>query len=78
MDYNTDQQDIWIFFEKLVEAEKGPPKDGQQWVVDVRIIRDKDTQMGKGFGYIAFSVGVSRSTLLADANACCITRMPSV
>ncbi|KAJ9099802.1 hypothetical protein QFC21_003801 [Naganishia friedmannii] len=55
MDYNTDQQDIWIFFEKLVEAEKGPPKDGQQWVVDVRIIRDKDTQMGKGFGYIAFS-----------------------
>ncbi|KAJ9111652.1 hypothetical protein QFC19_001009 [Naganishia cerealis] len=55
MDYNTDQQDIWIFFEKLVEAEKGAPKDGQQWVVDVRIIRDKDTQMGKGFGYIAFS-----------------------
>lgn len=56
MDYNTDQQDIWIFFEKLVETEKGASKDGKQWVVDVRIIRDKDTQMGKGFGYVAFSV----------------------
>lgn len=64
MDYNTDQQDIWIFFEKLVEAEKGAPKDGKQWVVDVRIIRDKDTQMGKGFGYVAFSV--SQPNLVAS------------
>jgi nucleolar protein 12 len=60
MDYNTDQNDLWIFFEKLVEGERGAPRDGKQWVVDVRIIRDKDTQMGKGFGYVAFSVCTMR------------------
>ena len=81
------EQDLRVFFEGLVIAEKGPPpsisdesaseaeddesegEDGDEkkgpangvkksrtWVKRVRIIRDKDTQMGKGFGYVQFAV----------------------
>lgn len=75
MDYNTDQNDLWIFFEKLVEGEKGTPPDGQQWVTDVRIIRDKDTQMGKGFGYVAFSVCLAATAWLWPLTTCAGRRM---
>ena len=87
LDFASKEQDLRVFFEGLVIAEKGPPpsisdesaseaeddesegEDGDEkkgpangvkksrtWVKRVRIIRDKDTQMGKGFGYVQFAV----------------------
>ena len=41
------------------DEKKGPAngvKKSRTWVKRVRIIRDKDTQMGKGFGYVQFTV----------------------
>lgn len=56
LDYATKDEDLRVFFEGKVKAERGPKADGGNWVVGVRIIRDKETQMGKGFGYIHLAV----------------------
>ena len=46
------------------EVEDGVREDGEKkprtWVKRVRIIRDRDTQLGKGFAYVQFVVGRSR------------------
>ncbi|EEB91359.1 hypothetical protein MPER_10287, partial [Moniliophthora perniciosa FA553] len=65
------EEDVRAFFEGLITAEKGPrpisPNDEeeqfdekgasklQRWVKRVRIIRDKETQLGKGFAYVQFT-----------------------
>lgn len=41
------------------EDEDGTTKS-RTWVKRVRIIRDRDTQLGKGFAYVQFVVGRSR------------------
>jgi nucleolar protein 12 len=56
LDYATKDEDLRVFFEGKVKAERGAKADGGNWVVGVRIIRDKETQMGKGFGYIHLAV----------------------
>ncbi|KAG8687315.1 hypothetical protein FRC08_012048, partial [Ceratobasidium sp. 394] len=38
---------------------------GHQWVKSVRIIRDKDTQLGKGFAYVQFYDRASADEILA-------------
>lgn len=52
LDYAAKEEDVRAFFEALVVAERGPAEGGARWVTSVRIVRDKDTQLGKGFGYI--------------------------
>ncbi|KAH8104758.1 hypothetical protein BXZ70DRAFT_614196 [Cristinia sonorae] len=74
LDFGSKEEDLRVFFEGLVSAERGPPPARQEggeasedeedtpeqgrkpnsWVKRVRIIRDKDTLLGKGFGYVQF------------------------
>ncbi|KAA1474692.1 hypothetical protein DENSPDRAFT_873549 [Dentipellis sp. KUC8613] len=75
LDFASKEEDLRVFFETLISAEKGPR--GQEeanereedeepdeedaegkpktWVTRVRIIRDRDTQLGKGFAYVQFA-----------------------
>ncbi|KAL0577442.1 Nucleolar protein 12 [Marasmius crinis-equi] len=72
LDFESKEEDVRVFFEGVIKAEKGPrplkageedDSDGEEgdtgprprtWVKRVRIIRDKDTQLGKGFAYVQF------------------------
>ena len=81
LDFASHEEDVRVFFEGLVSAERGPrsavagddsDSENEQdrdtddpnahgakpktWVTRVRIIRDKDTQLGKGFAYVQFVV----------------------
>ncbi|OCH91899.1 hypothetical protein OBBRIDRAFT_727978 [Obba rivulosa] len=80
LDFASKEQDLRVFFEGVVSAERGPPtgeadsdasdeedeekprdeqgvkpKKPKTWVKRVRIIRDKDTLLGKGFAYVQFA-----------------------
>ncbi|KAH9942888.1 hypothetical protein B0H21DRAFT_695772 [Amylocystis lapponica] len=90
LDFASKEEDLRVFFEGLVSAERGPPGgdgmsggednsdeegDGERpekhakrprtWVKRVRIIRDKDTQLGKGFAYVQFTDRESVDEILA-------------
>jgi nucleolar protein 12 len=56
LDYAAKEEDVRALFETLVTGEKGE-REGK-WVESVRIIRDKETQLGKGFGYVHFVVSI--------------------
>jgi nucleolar protein 12 len=68
LDFATKEEDLRVFFEALLSTERGPPpapdaddEDASQskrtsWVTKVRVVRDRDTQLGKGFAYVQFLV----------------------
>ena len=59
LDFAAHEEDLRAYFESVMVAEQGPPPDDiRAWVQGVRIIRDKDTQLGKGFAYVKFAVGL--------------------
>ena len=55
LDYAAREEDVRVFFEELVKKERGNIGE-RNWVTGVRIVRDKETQLGKGFGYVHFIV----------------------
>ena len=67
LDFASKEDDLRVFFEGLINVERGPPTnesspDGAKpkaWVTRVRMIRDRDTQLGKGIAYVQFAVGSS-------------------
>jgi len=77
LDFASKEEDLRVFFEGVVSAERGPPGDESDdqgkiesrpkkpkaWVTRVRIVRDKETQLGKGFAYVQFSVSLCSNTL---------------
>lgn len=76
--FGTQEDDLRAFFEGILVAERGMPSidsDGNPtpngWIVRVRIIRDRETQLGKGFAYIGFRVGGNSTyTSLRLSNKC--------
>lgn len=69
LEFASKEEDLRVFFEGVVSAERGPPGDDDSghedeaaprkprtWVTRVRIVRDKETQLGKGFAYVQFAV----------------------
>lgn len=68
LDFASKEEDLRVFFEGVVSTERGPPevdsdeedddavKKLNSWVTRVRIVRDKETQLGKGFAYVQFAV----------------------
>jgi nucleolar protein 12 len=74
LDFGSKEEDLRVFFEGVVSGERGPPseeaaredaalKKQVSWVTRVRIVRDKETQLGKGFAYVQFLVGRLLGTL---------------
>ena len=76
LDFASKEDDLRVFFEGMVSAERGPPvedsgsdhdsngeKIAKHWVTRIRIIRDKDTQLGKGFAYVQFAVSAYTRTV---------------
>ncbi|KAF9025780.1 hypothetical protein BDZ89DRAFT_1068023 [Hymenopellis radicata] len=55
LDFASKEEDLRVFFEGVMSAERGPPPEGSTWVTRVRIVRDRETQLGKGFAYVQFS-----------------------
>lgn len=65
LDFASKEEDLRALFESLVTNERGErPQDSgsgekarsSRWVTRVRIVKDKDTQLGKGFAYVQFAV----------------------
>ncbi|KAG2049085.1 hypothetical protein BDR06DRAFT_984558 [Suillus hirtellus] len=69
LDFASKEEDLRVFFESLITAECGPPSQAsdapQHWVSRVRIVRDKETQLGKGFAYVQFTDRVCVDETLA-------------
>ncbi|KAJ7198473.1 hypothetical protein GGX14DRAFT_503595 [Mycena pura] len=63
LEFGSREDDVREFFEGVVAGERGPAPaaadegsdgGGGRWVQGVRLVRDRETQLGKGFGYVRF------------------------
>lgn len=76
LSFEATEEDVRAFFESLIEEQRGPSREEengvvaqsdagskQDWVQHVRIIRDQDTQLGKGIAYVQFKVTCLSSSI---------------
>jgi nucleolar protein 12 len=64
LDFGCKEEDLRVFFESVVSGERGLPREDKDesigtkktWVTRVRVVRDQETQLGKGFAYVQFAV----------------------
>ncbi len=83
LDFEANEQDLRDFLEGLLQLERGDPptpislNEGitpstlkHNWVQSVRIVRDADSQLGKGIAYVQFRVSRSCSRPLQDIHSC--------
>ena len=56
--FNADEEDLRVFFEKNIQAKKSSQsgENGETVVESVKIVRSKDTRVGKGFAYVVLKV----------------------
>lgn len=87
LDLGSQEEDLRAFFESLMKTERGEPPsslsdstpdghDGERktlrrWVTHVRIIRDKETQLGKGIAYVQFIVSFPPLLLQSTSSILC-------
>ena len=78
VDFSSTEEDLRAFFESLIRTERGARDVGERvsektkaWVTKVRMVRDRDTQLGKGFAYIQFAVSPFWFY-------CCLSYIPTV
>jgi nucleolar protein 12 len=79
LDFEAKEQDLRDLLEELLQVERGDPptstslQEGvapsilkHNWVQSVRIVRDADSQLGKGIAYVQFRVSCPCPRLLQD------------
>ena len=58
--FDADEEELRSFFESGMQKQKSHLEEGsrEEFVESVRLIRSKDLQKGKGFGYVTLKVGM--------------------
>lgn len=56
LDFAQSEQGVREWAEAQIERERGQTEDGASWVESVRLVRDRQTGMGKGFAYVLLAV----------------------
>ena len=54
--FDADEEDLRSFFEKSIQQKKSATAGDETFVESVKIIRSKDTRVGKGFAYVTLKV----------------------
>ncbi len=81
LDFAAAEEDLRAFFEATMCTERGSAPEvndesselSKTWVENVRIVRDRETQLGKGFAYVQFLVRLIHfsSTILVHLKQIC-------
>lgn len=59
LDFEETEQAVRDLCERLIKGEKGEAPASAPWVERVRVIKDSETGLGKGFAYVLFKVSES-------------------
>ena len=57
--FDADEEELRAFFEAELRKQRAGVDENEEVVESVRLIRTRDTQRGKGFGYVVLKVGTA-------------------